>query len=225
MKTLLYFQTGSRSYNVNTADSDFDTLRVVLFNPDEMFALHNFSPAGQKISGDNDESYVEFRAYITRIIQGNPTYVQTLFDWLFNLLEGYTTLNMSYKLRQLLVRDKVHNAFFGVATRMFKEWQRTGKNKCAGEALRYLMMLEQLHSTGVASVCLTGVKQKMVLNLRSGNFDPKEFEEVFTELKEECDRACLKSRLSNDVDAAYAMGNELAQQVYKEYFGEVLTGK
>lgn len=159
MKTVLKFLTGSHSYNLANKDSDVDTLTVFLLEPDEMFGLNRVWVASQKVFEGNDDSAVEFSEYLRRLVAGNPSYVQTLFNWPENLVEyglDFDKIVLRQRLLSCLVAENVHRSFTGVATRMFKEYEQNKKNKPLSEAFRYLFVLSELLQNGSTNVFLTG---------------------------------------------------------------------
>lgn len=222
MQTIMQFTTGSRSYNLHTEFSDFDSLTVFLFEPEELFSVQVKKLASQKIVKADDSSAVEFREYLSRLIAGNPNYVQTLFDWQHNCQFSQYGEWLVVELRKLLVRDKVHNSFMGVASRMYHEYEETGKLKAAAEAMRYLFMLCQLHSFGEPKVFLSGKEREYLMKIRSGDV-PEKFAEVFKQTKALADLVKLDSKLGNNVEGAFTLANDIAVSKYSEFFSKLLT--
>lgn len=222
MQTVMQFTTGSRSYNLHNEFSDFDSLTVFLFEPEELFSVQTKKLASQKIVNEDDSSAVEFREYLSRLIAGNPNYVQTLFDWQQNCQFSQYGKWFTVELRNLLVRDKVHNSFMGVASRMFHEYEETGKLKAAAEAMRYLFMLCQLHSFGKPKVFLSGEGREYLIKIRSGDV-PENFAEVFKQMKALADLLKADSKLGNNFEGALTLANDIAVSKYSEFFAKLLT--
>ncbi len=215
MKTVLSYVTGSHSYNLNREGSDFDTLEVFMLTPDEMFSLLDVSVATQKLYEDADVSTVEFSEYLRRLVSGNPSYVQTLFDWHVNCNFSEFGPHFYGQLQELLVADNVHKSFMGAATRMW----RGGSTKSKSEAVRYLKLLAQLHANGKAKVFLTGSDRDFLMSLRNGTEVTEEF---FTGMKAACDFLLDVSVLGNNRQAALQKADKLSRTLYKEYYREEL---
>lgn len=215
MKTVLSYVTGSHSYNLNRAGSDFDTLVVFMLTPDEMFGLTNTSVATQKLYEKTDVSTVEFSEYLRRLVGGNPSYVQTLFDWHVNCNFSEFGPHFYGQLQELLVADNVHKSFMGAATRMWRE----GSVKSKSEAVRYLKLLAQLHTNGKAKVFLTGSDRDFLMSLRSG---AEVTEEFFNGMKAACNFLLDVSVLGNDRQVALNKADRLSKVWYKEYYKEEL---
>lgn len=225
MKPVLRFLTGSHSYNLANKDSDVDTLTVFLLEPDEMFGLNRVKVASQKVFEDNDDSAVEFSEYLRRLVAGNPSYVQTLFNWPENLVEyglDYEQNALRVRLLSCLVAENVHRSFTGVATRMFKEYEQKGKNKSLSEAFRYLFVLSELLQNGSTNVFLTGEDREYFAALREVGSNSKRLKDSFDAVRGECDVLLMSAMFGVEKEVALSVADNLSRVVYKGFYKLVL---
>lgn len=221
MKPVLKFLTGSHSYNLANENSDVDTLTVFLLEPDEMFGLERTKVASQKIVEGQDDSAVEFSEYLRRLVAGNPSYVQTLFNWSENLVEfnlDFDRTVLRERLLSCLVAENVHRSFTGVATRMFKEYEQKGKNKSLSEAFRYLYVLENLLRFDTTNVFLTGGSKELFLDLRENGFDANFARVAFKKNLETCDKLLDDSGFGVEREHAFFVADNLSRVVYKGFY-------
>lgn len=225
MKTALKFLTGSHSYNLASENSDVDTLSVFLLEPDEMFGLNRTSVASQKILNGQDSSSVEFSEYLRRLVAGNPSYVQTLFDWSENLVEynlEYEKNAFRTRLLSCLVSKNLHRSFAGIAARMFKEYEQKGRNKSLSESFRCLFVLYGLLKSGRANVYLTGNDREYFATLREVGSNSATLKASFDVVRLECDWMLESSPFGVLEKDAFREADNLSRAVYKKFYKQVL---
>lgn len=165
---LVTFVTGSRSYNLSGENSDNDYM-VVMCEPLKLFELGETGYRQTKTdSSDNLE--VSLRDYLRHLHKGNAAYVQTLFNRSEDCFGLETFLKeLKDNAHNFLNAENVHKSFTGVAVRMYREYKETGKAKSASEAMRYLLLLQQLHAFGSMETFSTGFMRDYLYELKFCN--------------------------------------------------------
>jgi len=165
---------GSRLYNLDTDDSDYD-YRYIQVSP----LAHALSPfrnldTKSKIDGKEDDTVWEFRMFAKYAANGNPSVYEALFsdDVEFSTEQGLTTLAKEMRAMRRLFLDarRVFDAHRGYSTAQLKKmnWEDPGMRhrKAIVAYLRILRQGSDLLSTGTFNPRLSGEFQCFLMEVK-----------------------------------------------------------